>query len=848
MTAIVLRGAPKRFTVATFITILALLALVFVAPQAAQAATGIGGVQVLDAASKPVVGARVSLTSTTQSYTFDFATDSAGVATFTKNPVFSSMLFTVYVAPKAGSGLLPGYWDGKPSGQTAPQTITPGGAKLKYVAKAGTAASIAGTVTGSGTPAVALAGVKVTALTATGLEAGSATTSSTGGYKVSGLSVDSYTLRFDNTNAAYASTTWWKNKPAQQSADVFPVAAGQSLTGQNIVLDKVTTISGTVKGSAATPVALANVYVTAYADTGFTAGSTSTSATGKYVLVLPAGGTYKLLFNNYQNDDFLSSTWWRNKQTQETADTITVASGKQSTGNNIVLDKVASISGTVTGAGTPAVPLMTSVTAYTTAGSYAGYGYADSTGAYTVSGLPAGSYKLFFNNSSNSTFVSSAWWKNKPTMALADVITVTSGQVVTGKNLTLPKGTSISGSVKGSGSPTTPLAGINVVAYPGDDNTYAASAYTDSAGNYTLPGLLAGSYKLKFYNNASTSFVSSGWYNNQPTREKATVVTLTAGTPVTGRSFVLAKSASISGTVTGAGTPATPLPNVNVTAYTRAGDYVGSGFTDASGQYVISGLAADTYRLQFRNNYSNQAFESQTWWKNKPTADLADPITLAAGATRAGTDITLAKAVVISGTVTDASGSGVSGVTVPVWRLVNGSYLRLTDFYNPGTDSSGRYTLPGLSPGSYKVGFTDYSTGNSLDGTGGVKYQDEFWNDKATLTAATPIPLTAGQTATSNASLSNKLLTFTKTAVPTVTGTTQVGKRLTATPGTWTPAPETFTYQWKSGGVAISGARSSSYVATSADVGKTLTVSVTGSKTGYKPVTTTSLATGKIVP
>ncbi|MFJ4171922.1 hypothetical protein ACIPY3_20635, partial [Paenarthrobacter sp. NPDC089714] len=85
------------------------------------------------------------------------------------------------------------------------------------------------------------------------------------------------------------------------------------------------------------------------------------------------------------------------------------------------------------------------------------------------------------------------------------------------------------------------------------------------------------------------------------------------------------------------------------------------------------------------------------------------------------------------------------------------------------------------------------------------------------------------------------------TAAPTITGTARVGYVLTANPGTWAPAPVTLTYQWYRAGTAITGATAPTYKLTGADTGKTLTVKVTGTKTGYVTVTKTSAATTTIV-
>jgi hypothetical protein len=80
-------------------------------------------------------------------------------------------------------------------------------------------------------------------------------------------------------------------------------------------------------------------------------------------------------------------------------------------------------------------------------------------------------------------------------------------------------------------------------------------------------------------------------------------------------------------------------------------------------------------------------------------------------------------------------------------------------------------------------------------------------------------------------------------AVPTISGAAQVGQALTATTGTWTNNPTSFTYQWNRAGTAISGATASSYVPATADIGNTLTVSVVAANTGGSSPPATSAAT-----
>lgn len=83
---------------------------------------------------------------------------------------------------------------------------------------------------------------------------------------------------------------------------------------------------------------------------------------------------------------------------------------------------------------------------------------------------------------------------------------------------------------------------------------------------------------------------------------------------------------------------------------------------------------------------------------------------------------------------------------------------------------------------------------------------------------------------------------FPTTAPPTVTGTPLVGGVLTVATGEWSPVPDTTTYQWKRNGVSIPGATGSTYRLTASDAGKSITVSVTASKSGYVTTSTTSAA------
>lgn len=82
------------------------------------------------------------------------------------------------------------------------------------------------------------------------------------------------------------------------------------------------------------------------------------------------------------------------------------------------------------------------------------------------------------------------------------------------------------------------------------------------------------------------------------------------------------------------------------------------------------------------------------------------------------------------------------------------------------------------------------------------------------------------------------------TSAPKVTGALKVGQKLTAA-AAFTPSGTTVAYQWLRNGASISGAKAVSYTLTAADLGKTISVRITASKTDFETYTGTVNA-GKV--
>jgi hypothetical protein len=106
----------------------------------------------------------------------------------------------------------------------------------------------------------------------------------------------------------------------------------------------------------------------------------------------------------------------------------------------------------------------------------------------------------------------------------------------------------------------------------------------------------------------------------------------------------------------------------------------------------------------------------------------------------------------------------------------------------------------------------------------------------------------AGYTTTSKSSAATERVATASLAsvIPTITGTPTVGNTLSAVPGAWSPAGVEFAYQWSADGAKIDGAMTVTLDVGPELAGKTVTVTVTGSKPGYTTTSKSSAATEKV--
>jgi hypothetical protein len=228
--------------------------------------------------------------------------------------------------------------------------------------------------------------------------------------------------------------------------------------------------------------------------------------------------------------------------------------------------------------------------------------------------------------------------------------------------------------------------------------------------------------------------------------------------------------------------------------------------------------------------------QADQWWQNSATRGAATPITLTTGQTVTGIDATLGLGATITGTV---SGLTSAGGVLPAQNATIDLYstdAKVVFNQEVYTNNDGTFTLSSIPPGTYTLKFAPQ--GDTTD------FQTEWWRNKPLSSTPTYFTLKAGQTKSGvNATLASADLT---TAVPTISGTAKVGRTLTAHHHNWGPGQVSFAYQWLSDGSVIAGATGQTYAPTNADVGSTLSVVVTGSKSGFNSASSTSAATAVV--
>ncbi len=590
------------------------------------------------------------------------------------------------------------------------------------------------------------------------------------------------------------------------------------------------TFKGVVKGkltATATATVLGDVWVGAYTNddrADFVAGAWS-APDGSYSFTVPAAGSYKMwtTCSSGPCSATYAGEWNVNQSGSYGSTPVAVTDAAPTTTYNPQLEAFGSMSGRVTNkAGQPLTAV--SVSASPSGGGQVSSTKPDANGYFTLTKIPPNQAYISVRDESGQRLYLEQYWTGTGTVDTYTAATVPSGVAWTNVNFVLKDETIMEATVTDTAG--APIADVGYIPWVYNDATGAwdgpqmGPLTSDAQGKIYWRMAVGKKYKLcvsdTFYDGTPREKrYKSECYDNTPTKDTATVLTATAA----GQRVKLTMQLDVSGLSLAPGKPfvygsaqagqtLTVDPGVWGPAPVALA-YQWQRSTDGTELQDIAGATAPTYVPTAADaGYDIWAKVSGTKTGYAPHYD-----TVHAG--KSGADaVTASKPFTILGTP-----SAGNTLTVDHGTL------------NPAPDFGPYYDW-------FVNGVQDY---RSNARTFVLQASDAGKKVTARLSVHDwPLQPYYGQ-----ASVTVAAGTLTA-PVPTVSGTAKVGSALTAVPGTWGPAPVTLAYQWFRSGVAVTGATSASYTLAAADLGKTMTVRVTGSKTGFTTTAKTSAATAAV--
>ncbi len=584
-----------------------------------------------------------------------------------------------------------------------------------------TGGTITGTLTGTG--GVPIADFWVVAYTVDNAHAGSAWTAADGTYSLGGLAEGTYKVHFD---ARYYSggtwlSEWYDEKSNFCSATEVHVTRGGTTSSIDAQLTQSQSIAGRVVNQAGNPIQ--GVYVGARSATNYQDWDSQRNAwtdeSGDYTITGLAPGAYRVNFGNTGN---YIGAWYSGKNHYCDAAILNVPPSNPLTGINAVLNEGGSISGVLTDGDNNA--LEGYVYAYDADYNYVKNGYSDyETGAYTISGLPPGGYRLQAHTYAHG--YPSIWYDDKTSFEEADIVSVVKGQDTADKNFRFVSdpdpdpdpdtGGQISGKV--TDALGFPLGWASVRVYRASDCRYHRGVSTNSSGEFIV-NVPSGSWKVRFEPPYRQNYTAQ-WYNNQPDCESADPIDVGEEEIVSDINGALERGGIITGLVTD--TIGNPLESGSVDIWdsTTGSGYWGNIYC---GRYVIQGLPTGSYNLYVSPNTPFDIGKEH------------GPVTVSAGASTEA-DITLSE-----------RGGAISGKMIhrksgtPMWNTSGNVVLFKPDqnhaFRYGYLDwmSCGNYMIRGvLSDQQYQVQYNFYSPVNSS-----IWYRDKKDRASANLIGVKP--------------------------------------------------------------------------------------------------------------
>jgi hypothetical protein len=408
-----------------------------------------------------------------------------------------------------------------------------------------------------------------------------ATTGADGSYTIDRLSAGTYQVEFSDENKHYR-TEYFDNAGWIGAGYDVVVQGSGDVTGIDASLAASSSIAGTVTDAAGAP--LKGIWVSVFRwntedESWDPLQGDLTGTDGDYFIPWLNPGTYRVRYEDFE--EYYATEYYSDSIDLDGATDIVLGESTIVGGIDATLAEAGHLAGTVTGPDgvTPLEEIH--VTAFQWDPVLEFWDpiqsvQTDSDGSYAMRGLPAGIYRVAFEDLSHEEYATE-YYDDCEDFSAATALVIAAGETV-GIDASLAERSKIAGTVTGPDG-VTPLPAIGVRAYVWDNfwNTwrYVASDYTEVDGSYLLTRLTARGYRIEFYDPFGP--YKSEFYSNSDSAENARVV-------VTG----------ISGTVSGINASMRTQPPEPAEIRIASWRVVGAGAFELDFQ----GEAGQVYQLQ----------------------------------------------------------------------------------------------------------------------------------------------------------------------------------------------------------------------------------------------------------
>ncbi|MBN9654118.1 carboxypeptidase regulatory-like domain-containing protein [Halobacillus sp. GSS1] len=385
-----------------------------------------------------------------------------------------------------------------------------------------------------------------------------------------------------------------------------------------------------------------SVVVRQFSPTGPIIQTTATDSNGEFLVIGLTPGSYSV---TAFTPDFGSQTA-----------SVSVAPNATTVVSLGLFPDAGSIEGLVTSSVTGEILRDTRVSIFDNLGVLVVTTQSDISGRYRVDGLSPGDYTVVFFHPSFQLLTIG-------TMVLANQVSTVNAALLSNP-----------GTVQGgvlNAADESPLSGAVVQLFPAQSLIPVANAVTDETGFYSFSSVAPGEYVVT----ATLTGYARGAVGATVIENEVTMADL----------FLISNPASISGTVRSS--EGSPIQGATVRVIDDNEIVLGTGITGLDGTYFIGNLPPGSHEVIF----SASGFGT-----------VVSAVILSPGEEETGVDATLqANPGAISGRVFDSStDEAIAGADLVVRRVIGDSSFIVA---SSTTDSSGRYTIAGLSPGLYTI-------------------------------------------------------------------------------------------------------------------------------------------------